>query len=153
MREIYVSERRLVNRMINYWEKLKTVNNNNTPNFKQFNGSYIQEILQNCFIVSVETNNTTKLYRCEFVGEEVKRAYGKNPMGELMSSHMNKLVPSSTFVEKMNKSTESLEPVIEQGRFINDQNQMVKYRSCVLPFSNKENNMSHIVVGFSWRIF
>ena len=62
-------------------------------------------------------------------------------------------VPGTSVIKKLDASLPMREPVLEQGSLINNDDKMIKYRSCILPFGNKKFDVSHAIIGLSWKIF
>ncbi len=150
MREKFVPEKRLIDRMTGYWERLK--GDNELPPFQKFNNSAIADIWSHCFVVDVDERGGVKNYVYEYVGESIVNAYGKNPAGDRMSSKMHD-VPGGTIVTKIDNCVDGKQIVVEQGQFINQKSKIVKYRSCMLPFGKANGTVTHIVTGLSWREF
>ena len=43
-------------------------------------------------------------------------------------------------------------PLVDIGQFISENNKVVKFRSCLLPFG-KDGVVTHVLAGLSWREF
>jgi hypothetical protein len=63
------------------------------------------------------------------------------------------MVPGGKVLNYIDKVMLDPKPTIEDGQFINEKNQVVKFRSCLLPFGSDRDNITHIIAGLSWRAF
>lgn len=153
MRENFISERRLTNRLIRYWERLK--GDKDYADIRKFNGNSVEDIWGFCFTVSLQSGASSKrMFRYEYVGREVQKAYGSNPTGEFVSSSMVRLVPGAEIMKKLDACIEEESPIVEQGRFINKKDRIIKYRSCIIPFGQTgREGVTHILIGLSWKEF
>lgn len=150
MLEKYIPERRLIKRMTNYWEALK--DDDILPLIQKFNSSAIADIWGNCFHLSISEDTSKRKYKYEHVGPEVVKAYGKNPEGQYLSTEIYS-VPGASILRKIDESVNSCTPLTEQGQFINHKSQVVKYRSCIIPFGKGDRVVTDVIIGLSWRVF
>jgi hypothetical protein len=143
-------EHRLTTRMIGYWNLLK--GEQYVPSIETFNHNIIQDLWPNCIRIAVYHSNNAISYSYEYVGDEIAKVLGKYNLGDRMSSKMAYL-PMVKILAGMDRSVAHPLPLIEEGQFITTKSKIVKYRSCLLPFGKNQDNISHFVVGFSWRVF
>lgn len=145
------SERRLVNRLKNYWDMLR--GESDIPNFAKFNSAQIADMWQNCMSFSVTlTAGRKKMYQCNFVGENVSAGFGKDLKDRYVSSHDKRILPGANLTEAMDDAVDNRLFVLSAGQFVNFQNKIVKYRDCIMPFGD-DNNVTNVVVGISWKAF
>lgn len=143
-------EKRLNNRLTQYWELLKK--DNVMPNFAKFNNSAIEDIWGNCILFSVnKSNSDAKSYTFYRVGDKVKGLYNEDLTGNTLKAKQ-KAFKGAAIIKKIDKIIKEPEPIYDQGQFINHNSKIVKFRSCLLPFG-KENEVTHVIAGLSWREF
>ncbi len=146
-------EKRLTDRLTNYWTNLRK--DKAMPEFMHFNPSAVEDVLAYCFQLKVEpaaAGITSRTYRYEYMGGKIIEAYGKNLSGQSVSSSV-RMLPGSDILKKADLVVSNATPLYEGGQFVNDKNKIVKYRSCMLPFGSEAGEVTHMVVGLSWKSF
>lgn len=147
-----MSERRLSDRLEKYWFMIK--GEFVMPPYSHFNQSLIQDMWNNCLVFKVVFSQDTKMYRCEFVGENLKAAFAPDLLGRSFSSNRVQVMPGSNIAEFMDKAIQTQTPVKSSGQFIGNKSKIVKYRDCILPFSDASGTkVNHLIVAVSWRSF
>jgi hypothetical protein len=147
----FVSERRLVNRLKSYWDLSR--GSAELPLFSHFNKSTIEDIWKNCILVSVTNSGRQILYKYDHVGESAVEAFGKDLTGIYASSYEKSLMHGSNLLKYLDKSVEERSFLVSQGQFVNAEDKIIKFRDCILPFVDTQNNVSNLVIGLSWRAF
>ncbi len=143
-------EQRLTSRMVKYWETLQK--GDNIPKIEQFNPGAIADLWQRCFKIVIYKERASQSYIYDYVGEELDDIFGKGLVGSSVKSR-SASIPAKKMIEHMEKSIKELQPNILEGQFVSEKNQVVKYRSCLLPFGHDKDNVTHFIIGFSWRAF
>ena len=143
-------EKRLVYKLVSYWKKLRK--EPGLPDIRQFNPKAIGDVWENCIQIMVTESNNIRLYKYDYMGSEIIKAYGKDLTGQQVTPSI-RTVPGASVIKKLEASIPMREPVMEQGSLINDNDKMIKYRSCILPFGNNKFDISHSIIGLSWKIF
>ncbi|MAR56134.1 MAG: hypothetical protein CMM93_03030, partial [Rickettsiales bacterium] len=85
------------------------------------------------------------------VGDQVRKMYQEDVVGKVLTPHHTSF-KGANIIKRIDEVVAEPKPVFDDGQFINKNNKLVKYRSCLLPFG-KSNEVSHVVVGLSWREF
>ncbi len=146
-----LSQRRLIDRLESYWEKLK--GGDELPKIQKVTGNALDDIWQSCFILEIHSSGKSAMYKFDFFGADITKAYGKDMSKQYVSPNIMSL-PGAKVLEKVKESIKNKIPYSEDGTFVNVENKTVKFRSCILPFSRKnDGRVSHILVGLSWRKF
>jgi hypothetical protein len=70
----------------------------------------------------------------------------------MFTSHFRNF-PGARIVRKMDDVVKTLSPLTDSAQFVNEQNKVVKCRSCLLPFGNKQGRVTHVVLALSWKDF
>jgi len=149
MRDKIVNEQRLVKRMESYWDSLKE-EGASLPKYQKFNNARLQDIWENCFTLIVNEKMGNRMYKYEHVGEEVHKAYGSKLVGDFTMQTI-KGIPGVKVLEKIDECITAKKIFVEDGKFINKESKMIKFRSCILPFGSDGENVDHVVTGLSWR--
>jgi hypothetical protein len=147
-----MSEQRLVERLTKYWDGLRK--DANIPEFSQFNISAVEDIWGQCVLFSMQPTVGGKAPSVNFqqVGEKVKLLYGQDMTGSVVNANQKHL-QGATLVRKLGEVVHTPSPIYDSGQFVNERSKVVKYRSCLLPFGNRDGKVTHIVAGLSWREF
>lgn len=148
MREKFISERRLTVRATRYWEMLK--GETPLPNYARLSSAAIGDIYDFCFIVSVRGESDRYYYTYKEMGQEIVRMFGQDLRGQVVSSNF-KFVPAQRLIKKFDECIKTATPVDEEGHFVNHKNQVIKYRSCALPFGDSDGHVDHIMAAISWQ--
>ena len=168
-------DKRLTMRLTNHWKSLR--GGLVLPHWEHFDIAKFNDIWQQCCGWSVKPGDVnTILFTYEHVGNSIKQAVGSDLTGKVFSSLLqgfpgprvkavvrNELTegmfadhfrnfPAARIVQKIDKVIKKLSPVIEEGRFTDEHNRVVRYRSCLLPFG-KEDTVTNIVLGLSWKSY
>ncbi len=145
-----ITERRLSARLEDYWGRLR--GENTLPMIEQFNREAIADVWDFCFQVSALKNTVGKTaYKYEYVGKEVVNILGKNLSGQMINPNI-KAEAGSIVLKHLHECVDTLAPKHLEGKFVNEHDRIVKFRSCAIPFG-KEKRVTHIIVGLSWKVF
>ena len=110
----------------------------------------MEDLWPYCFRVSVEDAEEPN-FTYEYMGDELKKLYGSDMTGLTITHNMRGFI-GAVIHKKIQEVTQSLAPAQDEGFFVNGKGQLIKYRSCVLPFGNQQK-LTHIIVGLSYRQF
>lgn len=149
MKEREVSERRLVTRLYNYWERICA--GKKYPQIEKFSGSALSDVMDYCFILKTESTSNGLVHKYKFAGREVIKAFGEDPTGEIATSKIN-VRPGIKLFKLIDECAKFQKPLNEQGQFINDNDKIIKYRCACLPFGMGDK-VTDIVVGISYKMF
>ncbi len=146
-----MSEHRLTERLTKYWDNIRK--ENNIPEFAKFNASAIDDLWQQCilFVVNPTTEGRTPTLSFYMVGDKLKGIYGNDAVGKMFNPTQRHF-QGAAVVRKIDEIIAHPAPVIDVGQFIGENNKMVKYRSCLLPFGS-DGVVTHVIAGLSWREF
>lgn len=142
-------EQRLVQRLTNYWEMLRS--DQTIPDYAKFNVSAVQDIWAHCILFLVRPDNppTVNFYN---VGDQARLLYGPDIVGRTMNPRQRHY-PGAMVVRRVGELVANPAPIYDEGQFINERSKVVKYRSCLLPFGDRQGKVTHVVAGLSWREF
>ncbi len=144
-------DKRLTHRLIQYWDSLRK--DHPMPDIAWFNSSAIEDVWSQCFKLKVEITGVNKaLYYYDYVGSAIVEAYGKNLTGETVHA-ASRHFPGARIISKVDNLLTNPTPIQEEGSFVNTQNKVVKFRSCILPFGKEDGRVTHIVGGVSSKTF
>lgn len=146
-----MNEQRLSERLINYWNNIRK--DSALPDFAHFNKATIEDIWQQCVLFVVMPGPDGKPPRINFytVGEKIHSIYGQDMTGHTFTAPLRNFQGAS-IIRKVPDVIANPVPITDEGQFINDQSKVVKYRSCLLPFG-RNDKVTHILAGLSWRVF
>jgi len=146
-----VHELRLTRRLLNYWQRLRKKKARTCPDIAFFNTAALEDVWPYCVQLGIESRAGT--YKYEYMGDGIKRIYGEDLTGNVVDAgSAGKKFPGEKIFKKMGGMADGI-PVEDEGHFLKADGSVVKYRACLLPFGNKSNNVSHIIIGFSCRDF
>ena len=143
-------EQRLTDRLTKYWDLLRK--EDALPTFAKFNSSAIDDVWSYCVLFAVNPSaNDNKSFTFYRMGDKVKDLYKEDLTGNTLSSKQ-RMFKGAAIVKRMDEVVKNAEPVFDSGQFVNTDNKIVKFRSCLLPFGST-GEVTHVVAGLSWREF
>ena len=143
-------EKRLAERLINMWQKLAEITP--LPLFSQFNRASISDIWQQCAILKIEpsiNSDTNYSIIIDFMGDLVQKLLPDLHEGARIGTK-SMSIQAKKYLSGIGEVVNDCKPVINGGSLVGHNNKMVKYRVCLLPFTDKNAKVAYIVVGFSW---
>jgi len=155
MLERHISEKRLVDSLTLYWERLRDNVEGTLPPVQQVNSAALGDLWDHCCQLSIHSESNRSLFKYDYIGSEVKKAYGADLTGQFANLGV-RVVPGDAILGDIRNCIDNKEPVSKSGNFINDKSRMIKYRSCIIPFGNSalpEKGVSYVIMGLSWRAF
>lgn len=146
-----MNEHRLPDRLIAYWNTLKR--DLPIPDFGHFNPSSVAEIWQNCVLFTVSPAVANKPFVINFfqIGDKLRSIYSSDMLGRSFNTAQHHF-QGAAILRRIEETIEKPVPLIDAGQYINERSNLVKYRSCLLPFG-RDGKITHVVVGLSWREF
>ncbi len=143
-------ENRLVHRLERYWTLLKK--EAKLPDFAQFNPSAISDIWPQCvlFVVQMSNEMAPPVVSFHTIGEGLSTIYGNDMLGKTVSASQGHF-QGAKIIRRFQEVITTPQILFDEGQFVANGSTIVKYRSCLLPFSSKDQQVSHIVAGLSWR--
>lgn len=141
---------RLTDRLTQYWGLLKK--DEEMPAFGKFNSAALDDVWDYCVMLTVNKSaSESKSYTFYRMGSKVKEIYGEDFTGSSATAK-HKGFKGATIIKRMDEVVQNHEPVYDSGQFINNNNKIVKFRSCLLPFGTN-SEVTHVIAGISWREF
>ena len=142
-------EQRLTLRLLRYWELMRK--DAPYPPISHFNSEVVGELWPFCFKTAVDKRKKTA-YTYEYMGDELAKLYGQDLTGMTIDYNMTQF-PGGVVHKKLPEVVESGAPLLDDGHFLNQEQGLIKYRACYLPFGDSKKGVTHIVVGLSCRKF
>lgn len=143
-------EHRLPIRLANYWDRIR--NQHPVPSIDMFNPQELDDLWQKCFKVSFLKENGGHIYTYDFIGSELESIFGAGLVGSKIVEKPG-FLPIQQMIEQMDKSIHSPLPIALDGQFEDGNGKIIKYRSCLLPFGTSKDNITHFIVGVSWKVY
>ncbi len=142
-------ENRLSVRLSNIWEKLAELNP--PPMFAQFNIAPISDIWQQCATLKIEPNigDGNYCFTLDFIGDVAKKLLPNITQGQRITTKSMNMQLKKYLGDIAGVITEC-KTLLNSGTIVGQNNKIVKYRTCLLPFTDKNAQVVYIVVGFSW---
>lgn len=143
-----MNDKRLTTRMVKVWDKLAELQP--PPLFAQFNYNTISDIWQQCAVLSVNPSaNDNISFNIEFMGDKAAEIMvNQKEGGKLTTKTFDRTYKK--MLSGIAQSVSDQEVKINSGSTVSQGNKVLKYRVCLLPFSDGHQNVTHIIVGFSW---
>lgn len=146
-------EKRLTTRITGYWDLLRK--DLIMPEFSTLNRSQIDDIWCNCMAMQLEpgTDHENRHFTIMDMGAKLIELYNENLTGKRITPKQ-KQFKAASLIKKSGAVIVQPAPLLDEGKFINDKNAVVKYRSCIVPFGNPHTmDVTHLLIGMSWREF
>lgn len=144
-----MNEQRLTVRLTGIWDKLAECNP--PPAFAQFNIATISDVWHQCGVLKInpsEDNNVIN-FNVDFMGDKVQKLLPDFRQGGRLSNK-NMSQQAKKYLSQLNLVVQDQVTVVNQGTVVGQNNKIIKYRTCLLPFSDKNAKVAYIIVGFSW---
>ena len=139
-------ERRIPLRLLSYWEKLRK--GRPMPPESEVRRDDIRDLWDACFLIHVKDANPSH-YSYSYVGPGIVKAYcGDMPEND----HEADITPQPGMIDGYRTVMRTCKPLIESGEFHNRQNQLIKYRQCLLPLGEGEE-VQAILGALHYRVF
>lgn len=140
-------ERRITLRLIAYWEKLRK--DGVMPREEDIDPDDLQELWDYCFLIHTK-DLAKKDYNYTYLGIELQKAY----QGDLKEADGFDITPLNA--KKLSGNYDIVintqKPLISEGEFINLNNNLVKYRECLLPLG-RSDKVEAIFGGMRFKVF
>ena len=141
-------ERRLTLRLMAYWEKMRGERTMPTENDVNPDGDII-DMWDDCFLIHTADIDMQD-YNFVYLGANIQMiltgGIGDDPSRAWKSLNVKRLAPAFQQV------IDSKAPVIDEGETLNDANQLVKYRQCLLPLGEDDKVLA-IFGGMRCKIY
>jgi hypothetical protein len=143
-------EQRLSVRLVKIWEKLAELHA--PPMYAHVNKNTISDVWSQCAVIRLEPSakeSEDPLFVFDYIGDKSRTLLPNIHEGRLL--RMNSLSREvKKFLEDLPKTIASIATTITTGTLAGSRSKMIKYRICLLPFTDNSGDVSHIMVGFSW---
>ena len=144
-------EKRLTVRLEKYWDLIRK--DAPLPPYAQFNRSSVQDAWDNCMIFAAQPSASKPIFRVSEAGEQIVELLGHDVIGRDASKASMRNFGGGKIADTVLATAESRAPELLEGKYVNPNNKIVKYRACLLPFGAEDEAISHILAGISWREF
>ncbi len=144
------SKQRITLRLLAYWEKLRL--GRDMPSPSDINADDLQDLWDYCFIINLKDfDKDLKAKNCDYT------YLGK----ALQTSCLNASNPEASEESPLNfkklsknclKAIQNSSPLLDEGEFVTPQNNIVKYRECLLPLG-ENGRIEAILGGMRFRLY
>lgn len=149
----YADDRRLTTRVLKYWSRL-IPEGKVMPLYGTFQKEAMVDVWGQCMLISLQPSEKGSYrFKCEEMGKAASDLVGKQAIGKPINKTGGHKMFGRRFIDASTKAIERFEPAYDSGNFVSDKQEMVKYRTCFLPFVNSNQEVTHLLVGLSWRSF
>ena len=142
-------EQRLTFRLKSHWDALRK--DEPLPDIHHFHTDAVEDLWPFCFKVRIDGNRPPQ-FTYEYMGEELKKLYGHDMTGMTVNRKMAHF-PGSVLHERLDNVVSTRTAMQDQGHLINYDGKLIRYRACLLPFGNKQGELTHILCALSCRFF
>jgi hypothetical protein len=147
----FMLEQRLSSRLVGIWDKLAELNP--PPMFAQMNRATISDIWPQCAVIRIEQaaeSPQDTLFAFEYIGEKSRSLLPAIQEGQMVRlRELNR--ETKKYLETLPETIDNITTMVNSGVVAGGRNnKLIKYRICMLPFTNTSKAVSHIMIGFSW---
>ncbi len=138
-------ERRLVGRALTHWEAAR--NTRRLPSLADYEGAAPPYGVAGIYVIRIRENELAdEILRA---GEAVIEALGHDPIGRKAIE----VLPSSTEtgMSYWRTAAQMTKPIADVGGFTNSRGIEVRYRSILLPLSDDQIEVDHVLGAFSFK--
>lgn len=139
-------ERRVTLQLLGYWERIRGLRP--MPRESDINPDELSDLWDDCFLIHAMDIEHMD-YNFVYLGNNIRHAY-TGVSAESPTEHTNlnvkRLIPS------IQKVITTMAPVIEEGEALNDLNQLIRYRQCLLPIG-EGNKVLAVFGGMRCKVY
>lgn len=143
-------EHRLPMRLVKYWETIKK--DSPLPEVSLFRPHVLVDIWENCFKIARKVEEDKTVYKYEFVGKELESVFGERLVGKKVKAKLG-FLPAQKMMDNIEAALINPIPQTMEGQFFTKEGTLIKYRACLLPFGTSKENVTHFIIGVSWKSF
>ncbi len=132
-------DKSIIETVMKYWDELRE--GKKFPPEEDLDPDMLQEAWDHCFLIYPRHNQ----FCFTHLGSVVKGAYGSDRTIECRVFIESPAADSLTY--KYQEVLESREPIIENAEFINLQDDLVRFKQCLLPLGPDENGEVTSILG------
>lgn len=119
------------------------------PAYEDFNPDDLRDLWECCFVIRTDElakSDCSYAFMGEFIVDSFEQGLIKGRSGNMISPTPIHSIPYFQTV------VQSKKPLLDEGEFYNVNDELVKYRQCLLPFG-KEGKVDAILGGMNFKIF
>ncbi len=145
------AERRLSQRLINYWRSLSELHKK-PPTEVDVSPELLSDIWQHCFVIKQGVKGNPMGFRYCFMGKAITEECMKSfPHTRRFLEHVLQLHDSAAI--EAEKAIETQAPVENNGSYHDKESQKTfLYRRCFVPLSDENGEINAVLGGFRWKI-
>jgi hypothetical protein len=133
-------------RLIAYWQHL--AKGRKFPEETDIDTDAIADLWNSCFLLNTQKDSGSE-FKYEFMGPSLIEAYGVDLTGQ---AHTENTEPNiASILNSFKKVVDVGEHVVDESEFTNKQQQLVKYRCCLVPFGNAPSTVKYILGFMRWK--
>ena len=146
-----MQEKRLIKRLTEHWSQLK--GEALYPQFEKLNPAVLSDVWDQCIMLEVDkgSKKPAALYTYHYMGKDIIQVYGSDLTGQHVNTHMHNF-PGWQVLKSVDDVIVKPQIQVSLGSFMNDLDQLVKYRACIMPFGANDV-VTHALIGLSWKTF
>ncbi|MFN7039511.1 MAG: hypothetical protein ACK4OM_08130 [Alphaproteobacteria bacterium] len=139
-----MNERRHTVQLINYWKNLKI--DSPLPVIESMDSHLLSNYWFNSMVLFSNKDFPNNNFHIEYIGKEITSLIKNNIIGKNESN----FEPINKIKNNFNHIVQKASIIVDQGEFIDSDFNTHKYRSCLLPFGQSKNNITHFVMYLSY---
>lgn len=139
-------ERRINKRLLSYWKDLISNNMNGLPSEQDINPDNIDDIWDNCFLISFKNNK----FKYDYLGKALIDI--EKGSSQLSKAIYNELVnpDESNIISIVKEVITSKNSISQESEITNQYGMVVKYRRCFVPLTDEKGNVNYVLGGIRW---
>lgn len=147
-----MTSQRLTEKLLEYWSL--SCKEHVIPEYSQFKSASIADIWKNCLTLAIQPSSAGMVpkFKFDYVGDALQSLFHEDPTGQYYNMGARSF-PTLRVLGKMIELIETPAPAYDEGKFVNSNDKVVKFRCILLPFGKADAHITHIVAGLSWREF
>lgn len=155
-------EKRLTYRLIKYWNQMR--GSSTLPEIERLDiyvtdverlgtlSESISDLWNKCLLISITEKNPLAV-KYQYIGTELLSLFGRDFVGKVENFSDLSYTPITKLLGKTRTPSfiQEPRPLIDEGKFEFIDKKIIKYRSCILPFGTGANDLTHLIIGMTWR--
>jgi hypothetical protein len=145
--ESVMMERRITLRLLGYWEKLR--GQRPMPSAEDILPEDIHDLWDSCMLLKISDVDKDD-FHYSYMGESIRGIYSSDLIGTEQGSLA--ALNAASIMTGCRKVMETHRPLLDEGEFHNKDNELVKYRLCLLPLGEGQQ-VQAVLGGMRFKIY
>jgi hypothetical protein len=142
-------ERRTSVILLQHWNELR--DDRPFPHEDELDTDHLHEVWEHCFLLQVRDVEHVEDYNFTYIGPKLVKAYADGVLD--MDNGMMVSPQATMLADKFREVITSQDPLLEEGEYVNQAGELVRFRQAMLPLGTEEGKVLSILGGAWYKLF